>query len=406
MPRTSDTNFDIFIANSVYPDAAAIFTSVPKKLIDIKQDCIVVLDTNALFVPYSIGKESLKQINKTYKLLVRQDRLIVPGQVAREFAKNRATKLVDLYQRITQKRSAVSDLQMGKYPLLEGLEEYQAAMEIEDDINKQLQEYRKALGKVLSHVQAWNWDDPVSLMYNEISDPTCVYDPSFDKETISNELEQRYAHDIPPGYKDADKSDKGIGDFLIWKTILDLGKTRQKNVILVSNDEKIDWQHKSSNQVLYPRYELVDEFRRESGGHHFHLIQFSEFLNLYGASEKVVQEVRQRERMEVDFHIKSSRVRAYMREAGNGFLVLKGSQASKDTSDSISSGWLELRNGLIESGALVDTGEFYEFSEDTYFASASAAASVVLGRQAAGPLQWADDENRTYKEHLDTSEGE
>jgi hypothetical protein len=113
---------------------------------------------------------------------------------------------------------------------------------------------------------------------------------------------------------------------------------------------------------------------------------------------------RRRERLSVDFYIKSSKVRARMRETEEGIVVAKGSQAIKHTSESISPGWLELRDALIASSALIDVGDFYEFSEDTVFASASAAASVILGRQAAGPVYWVDDENRTYKEFLESSD--
>jgi hypothetical protein len=40
---------------------------------------------------------------------------------------------------------------------------------------------------------------------------------------------------------------------------------------------------------------LVDEFRRYSDGHSFHIIQFSQLLDLYGASEEIIREVRQTE---------------------------------------------------------------------------------------------------------------
>ncbi len=90
--KKSDGEFDIFVANLTYPEAAQIFSASLKSLDAIKENCIVVLDTNALLVPFTTGKESLEQIRKTYKSLVAQKRLVVPGQVAREFAKNRASK--------------------------------------------------------------------------------------------------------------------------------------------------------------------------------------------------------------------------------------------------------------------------------------------------------------------------
>lgn len=295
--NSNEAEFDIFIANSTYPDAGAVFANIPPKLASVKDTSIIVLDTNALFVPYSIGKDSLEQIKKTYKALTAQKRLMIPGQVAREFAKNRAGKLIELFQRLSQKRNSIQDLQMGKYPLLEANANYQSAVKLEDAINKQIQDYRKAIGKVLQGIQEWNWDDPVSLLYNETFVTECVFDPQFDKEKISSELETRYQHSIPPGYKDANKDDSGVGDFLIWKTILEIGKVRKSGIIFVTGDEKFDWRHKIDKQVLYPRYELVDEFRRETNGFPFHLIQFSEFLGLFGASDNVVEEVRQKEQL-------------------------------------------------------------------------------------------------------------
>ena len=162
-----------------------------------------------MFVPYLIGKDSLEQIRKTYKHLIAQKRLRIPGQVAREFAKNRALKLTELFQRLGQKRNSVQELQMGRYPLLESVPEYQEAIALEDEINKKIQEYRRALGRVLDHVQAWNWDDPVSILYKELFSSDCIFDPEFDKNKVREELAMRYQHNLPPGYKDAPKEDGG-----------------------------------------------------------------------------------------------------------------------------------------------------------------------------------------------------
>jgi len=290
---------DIFIANNVFPEAEPIFTARLKSLEAIRDDCYVVLDTNSLLVPYTIGKETLEQIKKTYKALADKDCLVVPAQVAREFAKNRANKISELYKELSKKRDEIPDLQKGTYPLLESLEEYQETMRLEASVDKLLRDYRKRIGKVLDHIRSWTWDDPVSLLYGELFSSGVVKDISIDKEAIKSELDKRQLHKIPPGYKDAGKSDSGIGDLLIWLTILDIGRAQNKSVIFVSGDGKPDWWHQSNKEPLYPRYELVDEFRRLSGGQSFHIITFSRFLNLYGASEKVVEEVRKEEKQSV-----------------------------------------------------------------------------------------------------------
>jgi rRNA-processing protein FCF1 len=293
--ETKKGKFDIFIARSIYPDAASVFTTHVKPLNEIKDDCYIVLDTNALLVPYNVGKESLAQIKTTYSALIAQKRLIIPAQVAREFAKNRANKIGELYHQLSTKRDSPKAIQTGRYPLLESVTEYQQALAIEEEVNKYLNRYREAVSKVLEHIEGWTWNDSVSLLYSELFTSELIADVNIEEEELRNDLFRRQLHKIPPGYKDGSKDDEGIGDLLIWQTILEVGRSNSKDVIFISSDEKPDWWHQSSKQALYPRYELIDEFRRESNGHTFHIVKFSTFLDLYGASEDVIEEVREKE---------------------------------------------------------------------------------------------------------------
>jgi uncharacterized protein YutE (UPF0331/DUF86 family)/rRNA-processing protein FCF1 len=302
--KEKHNEFDIFIANSIFPEVAPLFSTYVKSLETIKSDAIVVLDTNALLVPYSIGKESVGQIRETYKKLVLASQLIIPGQVAREFANNRANKILELFQQLTRKQSSVPNLQKGKYPLLESLPEYTETIRLEKEIDSLLKEYRKAISSVLDHIRSWTWNDPVSCLYSELFTEEMIFDLPIDKDEVKKELRRRQIHQIPPGYKDASKDDSGIGDLLIWFTILEIGKSKAKDVIFVSGDQKTDWWHRVEGQALYPRYELIDEFRRESGGNSLHIVQFSRFLDLYGASESAVEEVREEEgRLSAEFSL-------------------------------------------------------------------------------------------------------
>lgn len=290
-----DGQYNIFIANDIYPEADKIFSTKIKSLEEIKDSAFIVLDTNVLLVPYNISKESLGKIEDTYRLLTEQDRLIVPAQVAREFANNRAKKIVETFQQLTRKRNTTRSLQSGKYPLLESLDEYQDAIRLEKEIDDQLKEYRKVVGTVLDHIRDWRWNDPVSLIYENFFNEDSVYEPLINKEELVEDLDRRQTYKIPPGYKDASKDDRGIGDLLIWHTILEIGREFKVDIIFVSGDDKSDWWHKSEERTLYPRYELVDEFRRFSGGKSFHITSFSHFLDLFGASKSIVQEIRDEE---------------------------------------------------------------------------------------------------------------
>lgn len=293
--KGNQDEFDIFIANSIFPEAASIFSTHIKTIKSIKNTAIIVMDTNALLVPYNVGKDSVSQIRTTYEKLVKTGQLIIPGQVAREFANNRTNKILTLFQQLTRKQNSITNLQKGKYPLLESLPEYKEAIRLEEEIDRLIKEYRKTISSVLDHIRSWRWDDPVSRLYADLFTEEIVFDLSIDQDNMKKELKKRQIHKIPPGYKDASKDDSGIGDLLIWFTILEIGRSKSKDVIFVSGDEKPDWWDIRENQSIYPRYELIDEFRRKSGGYSFHIIHFSQFLDLYGASESAVEEVREEE---------------------------------------------------------------------------------------------------------------
>ena len=206
------TKREMLYRNSLYPKAENIFAFHPKLVEDIKDECFIVVDTNSLLVPYTTGKASLEQINTIYRLLVDGNRLVVPGQAAREFAEHRVTKLKELYQQISRKKSSLS---LGNYPLLEGLEPYQKAIEIEDKLNVKIREYNKCISEILDDISQWYWNDPVSVMYSTLFDQGVVYDIEIDEPELRQRIEKDCEYKLPPGYKDARKPDDGAGDVII-----------------------------------------------------------------------------------------------------------------------------------------------------------------------------------------------
>ena len=85
----------------------------------------------------------------------------------------------------------------------------------------------------------------------------------------------------------------------------------------------------------------------------------------------------------------------------NGFVIYKGSTAViEDRVSALKNGpWtIKLRDSLKEDGTLVEKEGFLHFTKDTEFSSPSAAAAVVHGGNAAGPLAWKDKSGKTLKE--------
>jgi hypothetical protein len=301
----------------IFPEAAAVFSFAMKPLSEMKDKCLVVIDTTALLIPYTTQASTarLEQIKETYSKLIEQQRLLIPGQVAREFARNRGKKLTEMYHQISQATAPVADIspkemakaaKADKIPLLESFEHYERTLVIEEELAKHatqsselVKEFRVLREQILKQIKGWLGDDPVSLIYRALFDEKVVIDPSLDQEILKKDWGRRKDNKIPPGF--ADKTD---GDLRIWHTILYIGETYKKPVLFVTTDEKDNWWDRPQQNMtaLYPRHELVDEFRRRSDGQTFHMVKFSDFLDLFGAEKQVVDEIRQEEEISVRLH--------------------------------------------------------------------------------------------------------
>jgi hypothetical protein len=74
--------------------------------------------------------------------------------------------------------------------------------------------------------------------------------------------------------------------------------------------------------------------------------------------------------------------------SSDGFVVFKGSKASAVVVNSLPLNLSKLRQKLIDSGLLVNRGDYLEFLDDCVFTSPSTAASILMGRNANGPAEW------------------
>ncbi|WP_051882271.1 PIN domain-containing protein [Chryseobacterium soli] len=281
---------DIFIINKIFPNAKDIFAVSGRPTTEIKNDCLFIFDTNSLILPYTTSSESLDEIKKVYTKIIKEKRFFIPGQVAREFAKIRPEKIKEVFQQLTKSRNSIPVLGIGKYPLLDGIKDYDELSEKEKEINSLVKDYAKQLGKLIEHVKEWSWNDPVSQLYKSLFTDEVIYDIELDEEKIKEQLEYRYENKIPPGYEDKNKGDGGIGDLLIWFTILELAEKYKKDIVFISGDEKKDWFYQVDKQSLYPKFELIAEFRGKAPGRSFHILKLSELLEMFGVDKKVVKE--------------------------------------------------------------------------------------------------------------------
>lgn len=286
----------IFILERNFPIIDHIF-SAQKELISTDQSCLIILDTNVLLLPYAseqLGKKDITEIEKLLTTLKRENRVMIPERVAREFIKNRDIKLADLVKSLNDKKSRISAPESELSKLFQYTNNFTELGEFSSQINELIKKYKKSYSQMVDEVKSWRGDDPITKIYEKIFNRNSIISFPLSEEDAMNEWDYRQVLKCPPGYKDASKEDSGIGDFIIWKSLINVAKEKQMDVIFVTGDQKSDWYVRSDKEAIFVRPELIDEFRRETS-RHIRLIKFEELLTEYNVSPDTVNGVKKAE---------------------------------------------------------------------------------------------------------------
>lgn len=279
----------------IYTEPSDILSHEYKSATQLMGDCIYILDTNVLLLPYTIGSKELKVIENVYKKLEGENRIFIPEQVIKEFAKNRPNKLTDMYKVVSDYLSTIGTKPFPQYKMLIDTDEYKNVEKAFNEYDKSVDNYKNAVKRVLSYIQKINWDDKVSEIYKKIFTEKSILSYGWAYNDIQAELEERHKLNIPPANKDKAKDDKGIGDFIIWKDILETGLKLNKNIIFITGDEKPDWFHQSNGSKLYPRFELSYEFSQYTKGHDVTFISLSTLIDNYSDDKEIVNIIKNTE---------------------------------------------------------------------------------------------------------------
>ncbi len=82
----------------------------------------------------------------------------------------------------------------------------------------------------------------------------------------------------------------------------------------------------------------------------------------------------------------------------NGFIVLKNSEIATSTVNSMQEPLINIRKKLMDEGVITVNNETLIFLQDYEFTSPSTAASIVMGRNANGLVEWKIEDGMTLKE--------
>lgn len=286
---------DPFFLRELFPDAQGLLNTDYAALEEIKDTCLVVLDASAMLLPYVMGQITLGKVVEVYRPLGQQGRLIVPAQAAREFARNRATKIADIVRHLQDRASAVVAPMKQHIGILADDKDYIEVQKLSEEVGKLAKSIQAKVRAIVDRIGNEVGRDPVSEAYREVF-KGCVRDENepADQAAFLEEMTVRYAARRPPGYKDKAKSDGGAGDLIIWQSLLRASKASKRGCIFVTADTKTDW-YTQANGAFQPRLELIEEYRLNSDGGTLHIIPLSRLMELYGAGADAVADTRSAE---------------------------------------------------------------------------------------------------------------
>ena len=283
---------DAFILEEVFENPVELLSLPSIKTHELAIDSIFVLDANALLAPFVVGKAGQEEIKTLYRGLREHHRIFAPARAVREYLKHRSQKISAMIDLLNQGISALGNAPSPpECAMLEYSTEYENALTAGEELRSARKKYLASIQELISLLSEWNWDDPISALYSEVFNDDAVVECLTPRENLLKDLSHRTTHNIPPGYKDKAKSDGGIGDVIIWHSLMQLAKTRSVPVVFVSNDEKTDWMVRSGSGALLPRFELIAEFYKKTG-QRLSIVNFIQFLELHELSPATVDKVR------------------------------------------------------------------------------------------------------------------
>ncbi|MCZ8533369.1 PIN-like domain-containing protein [Psychrobacillus psychrodurans] len=256
------------------------------------ENYLVVVDSCVLLDYYRYSSETAKAILSNLEYLT--EKLWFPNQVYIEFKRNYELILGpnhNKYKNISNNISSnVKDFENKTNKLIKAYDKYNfpKVNELGDkikqhllNIEKDAKQYKEEIKSEMDLMSQLLRSNKMLEYIDSLKDNNQVGSPLSPKRilTIVNEGEKRFILNLPPGYKDMNKSEvvkenikvedplAPYGDLIVWKSLIEKAKQDNVNIIFTTSDSKPDWwELDSSKNILAPREELLAEFEEETEG--------------------------------------------------------------------------------------------------------------------------------------------
>ncbi|MDC4604870.1 PIN domain-containing protein [Acinetobacter baumannii] len=276
MTKSSTTQFDWDIVPS------------PDVIKALWKEAIFVFDTNVLLDIYRSQPETRNLLLETLKGL--ENKSWLPHRVAYEFRRNRRSVIAEANFNLSELQKTFDenfqDFISNVEKNLNNIRNFPA-----DAIYKIVNSYQEANTENKKSIEAIVQDFPKFNEHDEIlenikriyvSNVGLPYS-SDDLEEIIKEGKERIANNIPPALTDSSKGteEDQLGDFIIWKQIIDYSRKNKKNIIFVTSEKKSDWWIKEKGRRLGLPYILLEEFSIQTNSQKIHMYHVTQFLQMY-----------------------------------------------------------------------------------------------------------------------------
>jgi hypothetical protein len=279
------------------------FKESDKSLREVWETSLFVFDANILLNLYRYSDTTRNEFLRILDKI--KDRAWLPHRAAEEYLNNRL--LV-----IDQQEKSYDDTEKSIESLKRDLENARQHPFVSKDI---MEKVSSVFDELCSELKNNKLVHTTRISNDEIKDAIArIFENNvgfpYEKEQIEKliiEGEERYKQKVPPGFKDASKSNdsevfsekcRKYGDLIVWTQVIDKATELGIGVVLVTDDKKEDWWEKFKGKTVGPRPELVKEFK-DRANQTFHMYQADRFLELARenlgeqVSEEIVEEIRE-----------------------------------------------------------------------------------------------------------------
>lgn len=269
---------------------------------EIWEGGVLTLDANVLLDLYRYHENTRQSLLACIERF--KGRVWLSRQAAEEFFRNRAKVVISASSGFG---SATDELGKLRKALSATVDELRANRilptvvqeKLETAVSGAIAEAEASIERCASEYPKFFDSDPVMDRLLELFSGSIGAD--FDEEQAKKakaEGEARRRDKVPPGYLDDGKpGDRPLGDFFLWRQVLDHAKQVAKPILLVTSERKDDWWERHSGQTVGPRQELVRE-AFEHAGHRVLIYRTDRFLELAAeqaggtADTSAVEEIR------------------------------------------------------------------------------------------------------------------